>query len=253
MRYIYRYKTSANEKREGEISSSSREAVYRTLKLQGIRPFQVELAPGILNRIQSLGKRTLAIVLLAGVAVGATILYFNTAKTLKSEQQFQTSTMRRQPIGDAAVIDMGIRTGWADVFVDEGDRFLASFAIPGVKAAQRQTSVEQLESALRRTCQPLPDDTIEARQIKAMVEGVKDELRKYLQAGGTIALFGQRLVERQETEIHYYEMAKQVLDAAANGDCSQSQLVARWEQLNNDLRRMGIRLLPYPTRGETRR
>ena len=49
---------------------------------------------------------------------------------------FQTDQTRRYPIGDAAIIEKGILTGWSDVFEHEGDRFLASFAVPGVKAAQ---------------------------------------------------------------------------------------------------------------------
>jgi hypothetical protein len=35
-------------------------------------------------------------------------------------------TTRRQVIGDAFLIEKGLRTGWSDVFAHEGERFLAS-------------------------------------------------------------------------------------------------------------------------------
>ena len=57
-------------------------------------------------------------------------------------------TTRRQIIGDTAIIEKGIRTGWADVFDLEGERFLASFAIPGVPAGQRSTTVDEIRKAL---------------------------------------------------------------------------------------------------------
>ena len=57
---------------------------------------------------------------------------------------------RRQVIGDTAVIEKGVRVGWADVFETEGERFLASFAIPGVKAGQRSTTEQALQEALAR-------------------------------------------------------------------------------------------------------
>lgn len=68
MRFDYEYRTRENELKRGSISASSREAVFATLKRQGINPSRVKLADGVLNAIASLGKRTLAIVLL-GVAL----------------------------------------------------------------------------------------------------------------------------------------------------------------------------------------
>ena len=154
---------------------------------------------------------------------------------------------RRQPIGDAAVIEKGIRTGWADVFELEGERFLASFAIPGVKAGQRSTTVEEIEKALARDGREVsrqlpPDDGLEARQIRAMVEGMKREARAYIAAGGTVVDYGKRLTERQDAEIAIYERAKSEIEDA-KGRLTGDALVAFWEQRNDQLRNLGIKLI----------
>ena len=156
---------------------------------------------------------------------------------------FETAQTRRYPIGDAAVVEKGILTGWSDVFPEEGERFFASFAVPGVKAGQRNTTVEELSAALEREVAASPGDGMEARQIKAMVEGMKAEARAYVAAGGNLVEYGRRLVERQEAEIAIYERAKADLEAA-RGSKSEGGLVAYWEALNDRLRNLGIRLLP---------
>ena len=160
------------------------------------------------------------------------------------------STTRRQIIGDTAVIEKGIRTGWADVFELEGERFLASFAIPGVPAGQRSTSEVKLRDALHSTPTPSTctsgSDGLEARQIRAMVEGMKDELRRYLAAGGTIPGYGRRLVQRQEEEIAYYNRAKAEIEAAQKTKMPAAQLNDLWEKRNESLRQMGVKLVPMP-------
>ena len=157
-----------------------------------------------------------------------------------------SDTTRRQVIGDAFVIEKGIRTGWSDVFAHEGERFLASFAIPGVPAAQRTSTEDELRAALERKILPQTSDSLEAQQIKAMVEGMKDELRRFVAAGGTIAEYGRRLVQRQEEDLKYYNLVKNELDAAAAAQMPQPELLDLWERRNEDLRQMGIRLVPMP-------
>ena len=104
-------------------------------------------------------------------------------------------------------------------------------------------------AALNRKILPLASDTLEAQQIKAMVEGMKDDLRRFVKAGGTIAEYGRRLVqrqERQEEELKYYNLVKNELDAAAAAQMPQHELLDLWERRNEDLRQMGIRLVPMP-------
>ena len=253
MKFIYEYKTKENEQRSGEFCAASRDDVYRELRKQGIKPYKVYLAPGLWNRVQSYGKRTAAIVVLGVLCLvlGAVVRLFqkeNTAlnSSLSTLNSSFENTTRRQVIGDTAVIEKGIRTGWADVFPEEGERFLASFAIPGVPAGQRNTTEEEIKAALSRRIEPNESDGIEARQIKSMVEGMKDELRNFLQNGGTIKVFGNCLVERQETELGYYNRTKSELETMKNSGMDPKALEALWEKRNESLRQMGVKLVPLP-------
>ena len=155
-------------------------------------------------------------------------------------QSFLTARTRRQVIGDAAIIEKGVATGWADVFRHEGERFLASFAIPGVKAGQRNTTVEEIEAALSRRVEPPPGIGIEAQQIISMVEGMKAEARAYIKAGGSAVGYGRRLTERQDAEIAIYNRVRSEAEAARktmSADAFESFL----DERNDELRNLGIR------------
>ena len=128
------------------------------------------------------------------------------------------------------------------MFEHEGDRFLASFAVPGVKAAQRNTTVDEIKAALERSVPIANDDGLEVRQIKAMVEGMKAEARAYVSAGGTIVEYGRRLTERQDSEIAAYERTKADLERAKE-TMSGNTLINYWESQNDKLRNLGIRPL----------
>ena len=244
MKFLYGYKTTNNERRDGAICAASRESVYKELKKLGIRPYYVELAPGIWNRFLSIGKRGFAIVvLLLVVLVLVVAMFFQ--EDLVMEVAFENAT-RRQVIGDSAIIEKGIATGWSDVFDLEGERFLASFAVPGFPAAHRNARVEEIEAALAHKVVLSDKDGIEARQIKSIVEGIKSEVREFVKAGGSISQYGNLLAERQDAEIRYYTVARdEIANAVQNGE-PQEVIISIWEKRNTDLRRMGIRLVQLP-------
>ena len=247
MKYTYAYKDSEGKRHEESIDAASREAVFEALRARGIRPIKVVAADGSKANGEVRGVRrrvAVTIVLIAAVVVGA-VAYFVGARSSDSGKAppFEAEQTRRQVIGDTAVVDKGILTGWSEVFPEEGERFFASFAIPGVKAGQRNTTVEELNAALGRKVAVSPDDGMEARQIKSMVEGMKAEARAYIAAGGTIVEYGKRLTERQDAEIAIYERAKTDFEAAKKTK-SDDDLVAYWESLNDQLRNLGIKLLP---------
>lgn len=266
MKFTYQYKTSDGVRHSGVHAARSREAVYDELRAKGIKAFGVEPAPGFFNRLSGLlGWRLVIIVVLAGIAVTATVAYLQEKNFPKKSADSQApapvpvpvvedsvflATTRRQIIGDTAVIEAGMKDGWSDVFPEEGERFLASFAIPGVPAGVRTTNVTELEKALKRTVAIKPDDSMEAKQIKSMVEGMKDELRAYLSKGGTIAKYGERLVERQEQELSYYRRVKEEIASAAKSGLPDAEVEAKWKSGNAELRNMGIRLVPMPDSGE---
>ena len=251
--------------------ASSKDDAFKKLKAQGIKPFFVAPAPGLLNGILGLGKRGLAILVLgAGCLVlgyfalfapstkhlaPGTILAPGTRHQAPSTQfdQAINSQTRRQPIGDVAVIDRGIRTGWADVFNLEGERFLAGFAVPGTPVAVRSTTEEEIRKTLaapstKHQAPGTESDSLEARQIRAMVEGMKAELRKYLADGGSIAEYGQELVRRQDAEIAQRQRAQTSLEEDIRSGKSEAEISALLETLNRQLRRMGIKPLTMPER-----
>lgn len=245
MKYTYAYKSSDGSRHEAEMDAESREAVFEALRKKGIRPIKVIAEDGSKanGEIRGVRRRVVGVaaVLAAIVAVIATSLYNRvSAPTLP---EFESGQTRRQIIGDTAIIDKGIATGWSDVFPEEGDRFFASFAIPGVRAGQRNTTVEEIKAALDRDVEVSDSDGLEARQVKSMVAGMKAEARAYINAGGSIVDYGKRLTERQDAEIAIYERAKAEIDHARK-TMSQDDFIALWEGRNDQLRNLGIKLVP---------
>ena len=276
MKFTYAYKTSDGKRHEDAMEASSREEVFVALRAKGIRAIKVVAADGskangapspveadVPGRPHSRAVTISVLVLVVPLVLFVLSLLasprlraslFSALKIGRSNSSTfppfhlstSSDTTRRQVIGDAFLIEKGIRTGWSDVFAHEGERFLASFAIPGVPAAQRTSTEDELREALARKILPQPSDSFEVQQIKAMVEGMKDELRQFMAAGGSIPEYGQRLVQRQEEELKYYNLVKNELDAAAAAQMPKAELLDLWERRNEDLRQMGIRLAPMP-------
>ena len=257
MKFIYSYNTKQNERREGlTISAPNRDAAFSELNRQGIRPYKLQPAPGLWNKVLSIGGRGLAIIALAASLLVSLVValtqHEDIVKLEKDEDVREivseaiTSKVRRQIIGDQGVIEKGIRTGWSDVFDHEGERFLASFAIPGVPATVRTTNVGALEEALGRKVDPAEGDGMEARQIKAMVEGMKDELRRFVDAGGTIEQYGRRLVARQDSEIAIFTRTSNEIEQAIKRELDKNDVAELIDRRNEELRRMGIKLIPMP-------
>lgn len=261
MKYTYAYKTSDGIRHEDTMNASSREKVFSELRKRGIKAIKVVAADGSKanGEVRGIRKRAVAI-LLALVALSVGIIAYLTGTNFGTNRSdlpvpllalsgsesnpyasaANVDKTRRQVFGDEAIVAKGIRSGWADVFTLEGDRFLASFAIPGVKAGQRNTSLKEFEAAINSKCDITPTDSPEARQIKAMVEGMKDEARQYIAAGGTIVDYGKRLTERQDAEIAIYERIKSEIEKAKES-LNEDEFMDVWERRNEELRNLGIK------------
>jgi len=243
MKYTYAYKTSDGVRHEDTMEAGSRDEVFIRLREQGIKAIKVVAADGSKANGEVRGVRKRAVfVLVALVAAGAAVIAYVGGMRSRNVHapSFETDGTRRQVIGDAAVIEKGIRTGWADAFEREGDRFFASFAIPGAEAGQRSTSEAEIRRALESAVEATPDDSLEIRQIKAMVEGMKEEARRYIAAGGTAVGYGQRLVERQEAEIAIYSRVRAEL-ANARKTKGEEEFEAYLDERNDELRNLGLR------------
>ena len=257
VKFIYSYTTRQNERREGlTISAPNRDAAYSELNKRGIRPYKLHPAPGIWNKMSAIGGRGLTIVvlvLIVGVLVTIALNMHKDIVELEQDGDVReivtgaiTSKVRRQLIGDQGIIEKGIRTGWSDVFEHEGERFLASFAIPGIPATVRTTNVASLEEALKREIPAAETDGMEAMQIKAMVDGMKDELRGFVKAGGTIEQYGRRLVARQDAEIAIYNRTSNEIEQAVKSNLGKAEIAELVDRRNEELRRMGIKPIQMP-------
>lgn len=227
--------------------AANREAAFAALKARGIRPGRVVEAPGLMNYL--LGRKwTLCGVIFLVVVVLAAFVFSSRAwRSVKNTNSIFEDSTRRQIIGDATRIEKGMLTGWDDVFVLEGDRFLAGFAIPGVPVAVRSVKEASLRDALSSRCLIDKNDPIEVRQIKSIVEGMKQSINGLVGEGWTLAEVGTALVRRQEKEIEYYNIAKREIEATAkNKNISHEDMIGVWEKWNASLRQMGIRQVPLP-------
>ena len=242
MKYTYAYKTSDGTRHEATMVAKSRDEVFAELRKRGIKAIKVVAADGSKanGEVHGVRKRIVAIIV---AAVSIIVAIFVNSVTKRSDLFVTEFTnARRQVIGDAAIIEKGIRNGWSDVFELEGERFLASFAIPGAQAGQRNTSEKEFAAALENKCVVTDSDSLEARQIKAMVEGMKNEARRYLAAGGSIVEYGKRLTERQDAEIAIYNRVKADIDKA-RATLSESEFMTYWEKRNDELRNLGIKTI----------
>lgn len=247
MKYLYAYKSSDGVRHELSMDAESREAVFAALRQKGIKAIKVIAADGSKanGELRGVRKRTVFCVALITIALTSSVafLVFRNEDGATSIVDVD-STMRRQVIGDVAIIEKGIRTAWSNVFADEGERFLAAFAVPGYAASLREVKESAVLEALTRRILPERDDSLEARQVKQIVEGLKDELRRFLAAGGSVKSYSRRLLRRQEEELRYrYLVEKELESAFRNKSPGIEEL---WERRNDVLRQMGIRPVPFP-------
>lgn len=249
MKFLYEYQDKSNKRHSGTLTAPTRAAAYASLKAQGIKPIRCDEAPGLVNLVFGKGKRWLAIGVLGSLVVAAAFVIRSNNRTIEETQSVFDSPVRRQLLGDAAIIEKGIRTGWADVFDLEGDRFLASFAVPGVLPAIRTTTEEKLKESLAAPtgkCQMSDANSLEVRQVLAIVAGMKADIRALLGSGWSFREVGAALAQRQEQEIAYYERAKTEVETAAKAGVPKAELEQLLDQQNDALRKLGIRLVSMP-------
>lgn len=244
MKFTYQYRTPDNVAHTGELSAANRDAVFAALKAQGVKPFGIAEAPGAFNKLFGKGKRWIAIAILAVAALTVTLLYFRISRTLQTIRTSQTVSDRHQIYGDPAYIDECESTGYANVFTDPGERILAVYAQPGGAngldaSVDRAQAIAALAETKGRPVVFTGSEPREIRELKAIVEGMKRELREYLSDGvGTIESYMKRLEERRVVEVAMYEkVAAELVD-------EKDELVR--ESKNEALRGMGLKTIPRP-------
>lgn len=227
LRFNYKYRNRENAICCGEIAAADRDDVYHRLKADGVKPICVDLAPGLANRVKSLGKRWFAIVVLAALLLVAVAVAVSLRGVMREKELYED---RAQIYGDAAVLAsmLDLKT----VFADKGERWLAQYAIPARPVSASEVEDDVLLAALGHRIEFAEGEYAEVAKLKRIVNGMKRELREYLADGGNAKGYVRRLKIRQQTEIGLFLRAKAELEDEENFD-----VVAK---RNAELRSMGL-------------
>ena len=79
----------------------------------------------------------------------------------------------------------------------------------------------------------------EVRELKQIVNGMREEMREYLANGnGTPRSYWRRLNERTTSEMQIYERTRRELESEKSPEV--------WDEKNAALRRLGLRTIPNP-------
>ena len=232
MKYRYLYQTKDNENKEGWINAKSRENAYAELRKMGIRPYRVIGDDPINWKPYAAGA---AIVLLA-TALAAVLLV---------GREDRRPHPRAQLVGDRAVIDAGVYSGWTNVLSSVLDRRLALYAQPGRYVDSPKPTEEECIALAAALDEPVPyvgGEPPEHRMLKNIVAKMREDMRAYIADGGDVVGYFDFLDERQSQEREFREKA---LDTVYRAPASLRERA--WLGVNARLKDMGIEPLSKPT------
>lgn len=235
MKYTYYYQTKDNENRTGEIKARDRADAYTQLRKQGIRPYRVVGDDPVNWRPWAIGG--LVLVLLAGMTAFG-ISYF------MGDAARHELIGRRQITGDAKYLMERAVDAWEGVFETHLDRYLAAYAQPGDGMIPLEASVDDLERFRKELDIPLSRssrDRDEVVQLKDIVEKLREEMRAYLDNGGTVREYLDFLEERQQSERN---IRHQEFLAVRKAPVERRHRV--WLEANLRLKGMNLPPLPEP-------
>lgn len=240
-KFHYFYQSRENNNLDGWIAAKSRDDAYAQLRKVGIKPYKV------VGKDPVAWKRWAAIAVLAAALAVSLSVIFNDGPHPPAPGR-RPPVHRHQIYGAESVVKNGMSTGWTACALDDGEKFLARYAQPGLKVAYvRPTPMiaAAVDKCLESTLAAAESDLTEYRQLKEIVESIKDELRRYKAKGGTTEGFIERLQERQSQEVAYYLAANQELENAKK-TMSEDDVYSLWAAKNAELRAIGLPMLKDP-------
>ena len=258
MKYTYAYKTPDGVRHEAAMEAGSREEVFERLRKDGIKAIKVVAADGSKanGETRSRGRAALVAAAVVTVLVAGIAAYMGSARLSQPELPPvapDTASPRHQIYGDPAIMAEFERGDFSKAFSRTGDRLLAWFAQPGrlmcpngadPRHVTESTYVllEQFAANELSSDADVPidqGDSRELRELKMIVNGMRQEMREYLANGnGTPRSYWRRLNERTAREMQIYERTRRELEKEASEDVR--------EQRNDQLRRLGLRTIPSP-------
>lgn len=244
MKFVYRYRTSDNIERSGEIKASNRDAAFRAIRAKGIKPCDLKQAPGLINMVVGRWVEFLLVTVFLGLVLGVLFLsieYSDVIEEVRKDHYFELAAPRHQIYGDPERMRQIMQGGFTNVFERLGDRLLAQFSQPGkFYPAKGEFQPEDVPVALRQISDEdvviLETDSREVRELKQIVNGMRHEMNDYLTDGiGTYQLYFNRLVER-------YMEEKRIRDRIVF-ELSHTKDSKVWEARNSELRRIGLEVV----------
>lgn len=235
------------------MDAKCREDVFEELRKRGIKAIKVIAADGSKanGEIRGVKKRVVAaIVAFVAVSVGVLAYLGGTHSGASTAADPATTSPRHQIYGDPAVMARLERGDFDQVLCRDGDCLLAWFAEPGRLMCPKGIDPRSLdkqrmnafadyianELPVEKDLQILSEEPREIRELKQIVNGMREELRDYLANGnGTPRSFWRRLAERTMHEIEIYERTKRELQNVKD--------TSAWEEKNRLLRRIGLRTI----------
>jgi len=232
MKYRYLYQTKDNENKEGWINAKSRENAYAELRKMGIRPYRLIGDDPVNWKPYAAGA---AIVLLA-TALAAVLLV---------GREDRRPHPRAQLVGDRAIIDAGVYSGWTNVLSSVLDRRLALYAQPGRYVDSSKPTEEECDALVAALDEPVAyvaGEPPEHRMLKNIVAKMREDMCAYIADGGDVAGYFDFLDERQLQEREFREKALDTVYRAP-----ESLRERAWLGVNARLKDMGIEPLSKPT------
>ena len=251
MKFTYAYKTSDGVRHEAAMDAESREAVFATLRTQGIKAIKVVAADGSKANGEVRGVRKRVLVLSALCLVLSAVVGVILGRGGFIETALPNGAPRHQIYGDPVIVGAFERGDFGEALTNKADRMLAWFAQPGKLMCPKGVDPRRMSDTFAANWREVsdtsrqlsPEDSREVRELKEIVNGMHEEMRAYLANGnGTPKSYWRRLLERTQQEIQIYERTRRELEKETDE--------AVWEKKNEALRRLGLRTIPNPKDAE---
>ena len=260
MKYTYAYKTSDGVRHEDSMNASSREEVFEALRAKGIKAIKVVAADGSKanGEVRGVRKRVVVALVALAAACAGVVAYIGGERTgANVAPDPAVSSPRHQIYGDPAIMEGLERGDFAAVLPRTGDQMLAVFAQPGKLMCAKGANPRLLDATMETAFVAYAKDELSAehdiaidagearelRELKQIVNGIREEMRYYLANGnGTPRSFWRRLNERTAQEMQIYERTRRELENESSPET--------WESKNEALRRIGLRTIANPKEQE---
>ena len=208
MKYHYFYQTSKNENRDGFVKAKNRADAYAILRKQGIRPYRL-LGDDPVNW----QPWCVGLVFLAMVAAFFFLLFLGNDNSFAAKMAIR----RQQLVGEDAVLSKGLETGWIDYLPTSLDRYLAAYAQPGWIALPpdfTSDEISRFKDDLSVELISSENDPKIVALLKSIILSMRQELREYLDKGGSVVDYLKLLDERQDREISMRRQAREAVESA---------------------------------------